>query len=505
MSNQSKAYNKVIFFKDIFMIRLMTVLALFLIVSCASRSKNPCAHLKSQENVMKCHDEAFIQLKIRPFESVATLKKLCEDFKLGRACSNVGNFLENPGSASLKNFSQAAEFYKIGCELNEGIACYNLANMLFMGKGMGPDEVRGLEYLKRSCDLDYNVACWRMGTLIAAGKLLPHDPLKIVAYLKKGCDLKDMMSCYDLGFYLMEGKGLEKNIEKGLELLKLSCEKGLVLGCGSLGFFYSTPNSYFPSDYSKALEHLTSACQEEAEACNHLGYMYETGKGVQKNISFAFQFYSKSCSMKKNYACGNLGILIATKEVPHLDDAAAVPYLEKGCAENNGKACKILALFHDQGRGQLPISKVTSLYFHKRGCQNGDNESCLVLSRGFKNLCRSQEELIIGCPAQQDQMSLCRKGRKLTYRFGNEKEIVTEYDGNVKFSFEDFLTKRVNELRFTLKDVNYKLREDIQQGDPIIRKVVINGNDESLDCEAPIMGSMDKLRKMKVFAPTKQE
>jgi hypothetical protein len=233
--------------------------------------------------------------------------------------------------------------------------------------------------------------------------------------------------------------------------------------------------------------------------------MYENGKGVQRNITFAAQIFSKSCSMGYSYACGNVGILIARKEVPNMGDALAIPYLEKGCADNNGEACKFLALFHSQGRGQLPLSKVTSLYFYKRGCQNGDSESCSVLSRDFKHLCQPQEELVIACPSQQDKMSLCRKGRKLSYRFGNEKEIVTQYDGDGEFNFEDSLTMRVNELRFTLDDIKYKVREEVLQGQPVVRKVIISGNNESIDCDAPIIGSMDKLRKLKVFAPIKQE
>ena len=44
-------------------------------------------------------------------------------------------------------------------------------------------------------------------------------------------------------------------------------------------------------------------------ACSNLGYVYENGKGVEKDLAKAVKFYEKACS--DNEGCTELGLLYA--------------------------------------------------------------------------------------------------------------------------------------------------------------------------------------------------
>jgi hypothetical protein len=43
--------------------------------------------------------------------------------------------------------------------------------------------------------------------------------------------------------------------------------------------------------------------------CNHLGFLYEKGKGVKQDVFKAVEFYQKACGLNDDLGCFNLGFM----------------------------------------------------------------------------------------------------------------------------------------------------------------------------------------------------
>ncbi len=73
--------------------------------------------------------------------------------------------------------------------------------------------------------------------------------------------------------------------------------------------------SYDKKDFSKARKYFEKACDlNNGGGCGALGYLYDDGKGVEKNSKKATQYFSKACDLKDGDGCFNLGTLYLEKD-----------------------------------------------------------------------------------------------------------------------------------------------------------------------------------------------
>ncbi|GAA7983583.1 hypothetical protein HpCS16_02220 [Helicobacter pylori] len=62
--------------------------------------------------------------------------------------------------------------------------------------------------------------------------------------------------------------------------------------------------SYDKQDFSKARKYFEKACDlNNGRGCNFLGFLYENGQGVEKDLIKAAYFYSKACKLGNQKAC----------------------------------------------------------------------------------------------------------------------------------------------------------------------------------------------------------
>ncbi|WQY58563.1 sel1 repeat family protein [Helicobacter pylori] len=62
--------------------------------------------------------------------------------------------------------------------------------------------------------------------------------------------------------------------------------------------------SYDKQDFSKARKYFERACGlNNGVGCKNLGFLYEYGEGVEKDLTKAAYFYSKACKLGSQEAC----------------------------------------------------------------------------------------------------------------------------------------------------------------------------------------------------------
>ncbi|RDU64726.1 tetratricopeptide repeat protein [Helicobacter sp. MIT 14-3879] len=84
-----------------------------------------------------------------------------------------------------------------------------------------------------------------------------------------------------------------------------------------------------------------------AKACGSIGYIYESGFGVDIDIKKAMFYYQKACDLKYNLGCVNLGVIYIEKE--KFDEANNL--FDIACNNNNAEGCMNLAVSYNYGYG----------------------------------------------------------------------------------------------------------------------------------------------------------
>ncbi len=481
---------------------LLTVLCAVPGAARAGAQTGPCeADLGTMKARVLCHDLAFKSLAENPAFARAKLSLLCDQYSLPRACSNLAFSYVAPGAGRAPDYISATAYYQRGCDLGDGVACNNLADMFFRGAGLPQDKPAGVKLLQKACALAYPPACYRLAVITLRGILLKNDPAAAATLLKKGCDLGDAPSCNDLGYAYMDGNGVPRDKARALEAITASCDRGLPRGCGSLGTFYMM-GTLTAADYPKARGLLAKACAgDDFGSCSNLGYMIEAGEGAAADPKSAAQYYAKACTGGDAYGCGNLGVLLAAGRggVP-ADDAAALPKLSAGCAEQAGEACRYLALFHEAGRAGLPRSGTAAKFYREKACEAGDEPSCAVLAAGLGSLCDRKEDNVLSCMTGGESMlSLCLKttggAAALLYRSGKKNSAEMTYNGKMAFSSETWGDGEKYLLSFNNGPARYEVEEAVMKNtEPPTRKVRVNvdlaGKKTAMDCRYPVAGTL---------------
>lgn len=465
---------------------------------------NPCGgDLTQAEMRNSCHDDAFHRLKTDRDWALGMLRQLCEEHSLARACSNLGYAYVEEGVPSREDLALGKAFYAVGCNLGDGIACNNLANIYFLGKGVPVDKREGFDLLKKGCDASYAVACYREAQVRMAGVVVERNLPLAAELMAKACGLSDGISCNDLGNLYLSGEGVERDLVAASELFEKSCKLGTPRGCGNYGYLYSNGEN---KDYAKAYEYQLKACQlDDGPSCGNLGYLLEEGKGVEKNPARAAEFYLKSCKLGDGFNCGNLGLLqVKGLGIPK-DEKFAFAFLERGCSERNGEACRFVASYYEQGTAGIKHSRNTASQFRLRACEAGDEPSCTKLAEKMSSLCGKKEATVLSCiTGEHRTLSLCEAEEKLIYRFGSSKRMELKFQDSFAFLESQEALVRFDKLTFVLNGTVYEVRDSWDNGqDPPLRSVGIRVTEDEkatqIECKKPIKGDLAVLKNKKLY------
>jgi TPR repeat protein len=114
---------------------------------------------------------------------------------------------------------------------------------------------------------------------------------------------------------------------------------------------------------------------EGPTACLHLGFRYETGTGVGKDLGHAKTLYEKACDSGEQGGCSNLGWLYFQGMGVAKDEAHAARLFQSACDARQPAACANIGEMYWRGNG-VPHDGVRARALFKRACQLGDSKAC---------------------------------------------------------------------------------------------------------------------------------
>lgn len=200
-----------------------------------------------------------------------------------------------------KEYKKALKSYELLCKKSVAIACRRASFIYATGIGVAVDSKKSATLAKRACTLEDGRGCTNLATMYALGVGVEANSTKATKLYKKACRLKDVDGCAKVGFAYLKGIGVDKNISKAFELLSSACKQEQQEACYNLAILQDKKGNYKES--KKLYEKTCSS--GDALACNQLGFLYQNGLGVKKDIGKALHYYIKSCQGGSKMGCEN--------------------------------------------------------------------------------------------------------------------------------------------------------------------------------------------------------
>ena len=94
-----------------------------------------------------------------------------------------------------------------------------------------------------------------------------------------------------------------------------------------------------------------AANQGDAEAQAKLGFMYEHGQSVDKDLLIAFKWYKLAAEQGVAWAQTNLGLAYINGRGVQKNDAEAAKWFRRSALQGNIKSQEILGVLYDEGKG----------------------------------------------------------------------------------------------------------------------------------------------------------
>jgi serine/threonine-protein kinase len=127
---------------------------------------------------------------------------------------------------------------------------------------------------------------------------------------------------------------------------------------------------------SEAATLFDQACSAGSrEACDNLGVMYASGKGVAKDDARAAALYATACNAGNALGCNNLGNIYASGRGVSKDNAQAASLYVKACADGNAVGCSNIGNYYRLGIG-VEKDAAKARQFLDKGCKMGNQWGC---------------------------------------------------------------------------------------------------------------------------------
>jgi len=134
------------------------------------------------------------------------------------------------------------------------------------------------------------------------------DAMQAYSY-QENCDNKIAKGCFYVGIGHFIGEGFKKDDSKAYEYLRkassLEPKNAQYISTIARMDFYNYKMNDDAKHMNEALELFKQACVlKDADSCNALGSIYETGENtVAVDYAKAGEYYKKSCDLRNNEGC----------------------------------------------------------------------------------------------------------------------------------------------------------------------------------------------------------
>ena len=184
-------------------------------------------------------------------------------------------------------------------------AHYFLAIHYAKGDGLPKDQVKAAEYMRQAAESGYAFAQNDLGTYYLRGIGMPPDLLEANKWFHRAAEQGDRLAEYNLGRSYLEGRGVSRDVQEALKWYYKAARQNQPDAQVALGDLYFYGDDGIKADYEEAFKWYARAATYSC--LNSLGFMYEKGLGVKKDLTKAVRCYQEAANRNDGRAQMNLG------------------------------------------------------------------------------------------------------------------------------------------------------------------------------------------------------
>jgi uncharacterized caspase-like protein/TPR repeat protein len=146
---------------------------------------------------------------------------------------------------------------------------------------------------------------WLLGSLLVEGRGVTRDVARGLALLASAAEQGNPGAMNELGRYHLSGTGVPKDRDRGVDWLERAAAAGHTFAYNNLG------NLLLREGAAARAKELFTASAEAGDifGYNNLGWLYETGRGVERDLPTALRWYARAAEAGQPHAFLNLARL----------------------------------------------------------------------------------------------------------------------------------------------------------------------------------------------------
>ncbi|MFT3742328.1 MAG: SEL1-like repeat protein [Gammaproteobacteria bacterium] len=345
------------------------------------------------------------------------------------------------GAGVEQNIPKALDLYHEAAEAGHVKAAMQLADYYEHGKhGLKKDSDKAAGYYAIAAAGDEPTASFKLGLYY-----LESDNEKAVTLFWHAGKLGHAEADYYLAICYEKGAGVEKDFEQAMQYYIRSAEAGCGFAQLTLGGYY-----YDWEKYQASFKYYQLAAGQQLPSAQlMLGHFYETGDGIEKNLTEAVRYYQLAADQGSAEAQFRLAQLYAHKvsvseedngsPVIEKDEKMAFGFYEQAAEQNHSEACLDLAEQIEAEQGMLQ-----AMPFYEKAAQAGNETAQQFLGdiySSVQNGKRNIQQALDWYSKAAEQGNVIAQRRLLTLA---DEYYDTGKESNIKIAFKYY--KQLSEL-----------------------------------------------------------
>jgi len=246
-----------------------------------------------------------------------------------------------------------ASHYRTAAEAGDAHALFGLAHCYEHGLGVSADAAKASKYYKNSADKGYAPAQHALGNLYVHGQGVAMDVATAVTYYEPAARLGYAPSIHALGDTFSKGNGVDRNHAEGERLKKLARDHGYDVAMDYVPLSSTRGVAPECTSYIPQADDFRAAAEAGDDHAEYgLGYCYEHGLGVERDLIKALKSYKNSADMGYAPAQHALGQLVTSMAVTDGSfEKDVLNFYKLAAAKGYAPAMHALGELYAQGTG----------------------------------------------------------------------------------------------------------------------------------------------------------
>lgn len=213
------------------------------------------------------------------------------------AMNSIGGMYEH-GEGVARDDRQAADWYQRAADKGYAAAMYNLGVMYARGKGVTRDDAQAIQWYRRAADKGDADAMNNLGVIYETGQGVTESPGGALKWYRQAADKGHAGAMANLGRLYEKGYGVAADHVQALLLYERAAARGNANAMNRLGLICEEKR-----DFAAAVQwYRQGAAKNDPGALGNLGYCYETGRGVSRDLNKARDYYRKAAKLGSRFA-----------------------------------------------------------------------------------------------------------------------------------------------------------------------------------------------------------